>query len=311
MAVFLTILKIIGIVLLAVLGLVLLVLALVLFVPVRYRVIAHKGIQEGDLTADASASYLLHIVTAGFKYDGSAEKYIKIFGIKKRPKNDDEAENEEPDDTDDSDFSQDDAEDGYIETYNEEDFTIDWNEEEDETEAEESSAGESATVSDENAYIGNDTAEKESLFEKIEAFFEKLCDKYEGLKDKYESTRKKIRFWDRMRNDERNRKAFELIKTCVIKLLVRIAPKKVKGNVHFGFEDPATTGKILMYLSLIYPVMPKKLIIDPSFEDTDVFGDITIKGRLALIYPTVYFLRIWFNRDCRRMWRIYKKHKND
>ena len=113
-----------------------------------------------------------------------------------------------------------------------------------------------------------------------------------------------------MYDDKRNKDAFALIKKEIIRLLKKIAPKKIKGFVHFGFDDPATTGSILMYLAMIYPVLPKKLKIDPSFEDTDIYGAIDVKGRLSLIVPAVSFLKVFFNKDCRRMYRLYKRHSS-
>ena len=111
-----------------------------------------------------------------------------------------------------------------------------------------------------------------------------------------------------MAHDERNLAAFELIKIQVVKFLKRIAPRSVKGYVHFGAQDPATTGQILMYLSIIYPVLPRKLKLEPDFDEALVYGNIDIKGRLALIFVLVYLLRIVMNKDCKRMWRIYKRH---
>jgi hypothetical protein len=112
-----------------------------------------------------------------------------------------------------------------------------------------------------------------------------------------------------MRNDERNQEAVLYIKKKVLKLLKKLAPKSVKGFVHFGFEDPATTGKILMYLAMIYPVLPRKLIIDPGFDDTDIYGNIFIKGHFSLITPVMCFLGVYFNKDIRRMRRLLKKYK--
>lgn len=308
-SVFLLILKIIGIVILSLIGLVLLLAAIILFVPVRYRTDGHKGTDEGDLSANANVSFLLHIISAGFSYDDELCKYIKIFGIKLKKKDKEKPEDDVPkpaiDDTD-SDETAESAETEENTTVTEDDFTIDWN---DDTESfENTSANESQP--EEQIYVDDDSKNDDSLTDRIDSFIESITDKYDELSQKYEDIRKKIRFWDKMIHDDRNRNAAELIKVCVIKLLKRIAPRRIKGQVHFGFEDPATTGKILMYLALIYPVMPKKLKIEPSFTDTDIFGDISVKGRLALIYPLVYFIRIYFNKDFKRMWRLYKKHKD-
>ena len=124
------------------------------------------------------------------------------------------------------------------------------------------------------------------IFDRIEGFIgkfiEKISSKYDSISQKYESIRFKLRFFDKMRNDERNQEAVAYLKKKTLKLLKKLAPRSVKGFVHFGFEDPATTGKILMYLAMIYPILPRKLTIDPGFDDTDIYGNIYIKGHFSL-----------------------------
>jgi hypothetical protein len=60
---------------------------------------------------------------------------------------------------------------------------------------------------------------------------------------------------------------------------------------------------------MIYPVLPRKLIIDPGFDDTDIYGNIFIKGHFSLITPVMCFLGVYFNKDIRRMRRLLKKYK--
>ena len=83
------ILKIIGILLLSILGLILLILALVLLVPVRYR----AGLQMrtiADYSADGKVSWLLGLICLTGGYDGEQVKLdIRIFGhslLHKKPK---------------------------------------------------------------------------------------------------------------------------------------------------------------------------------------------------------------------------------
>ena len=301
--VLLSILKITGIVLLCLIGLILLVAAIILFVPIRYRIRADKPLDDG-FTADAGASFLLHILSLKFLFNGEFDYYVKLFGIRIYPKKNKGEDKEEtvPDESkpeDIPDTSQALETEGSMndELPGEEDYTIDWNDfAEDEQET--------------SQYSDVEDEDDERLVKKLEEIIEKLSLKYERIAQKYDSIRYKIRFFDKMRNDCRNREAFEYIKVKAIKLLKKIAPRSVKGFVHFGFEDPATTGKILMYLALIYPILPRKLTIDPGFEDTDIYGNVKIKGHISLITPAMCFLGVYFNRNCRRMWRLYKKYKD-
>ena len=78
--IFFLILKIIGIILAAVLGLAILLLLLVLFVPVRYRAYGVK--KEGECRAEAKISWLLHLISVPVAFrEGELSAKIKILGI--------------------------------------------------------------------------------------------------------------------------------------------------------------------------------------------------------------------------------------
>ncbi len=304
-AVFLSILKITGIILLCIICLILLIAALILFVPIRYRINAQKPL--GDyLTASVGVSYLLYILSGKvLLHDFDTDISFRVFGIKVYPRKKKEETDTKPDEAALKDSKEPAPENGKVsgdqpespagDIPSEDDFLIDWNEETSEETHE--------------SFEEDDELVDDGLAEKIEQIIEKIASKYDSVSEKYEKIRFKIRFWDKMRCDERNREAVIYIKEKTLKLLKKIAPRSVKGSVHFGFEDPAVTGWILVRLAIIYPVLPKKLKIDPGFTDTDIYGDLKIKGRICLITPAVWFLGIYFNKDVRRLRRLYKKYK--
>lgn len=75
----LMILKIIGIILLAIIGLVLLIVALILFVPIRYRIQAHR---YDDIMAKVNISWLLFVIRFALEYNGDElDTKIKILGF--------------------------------------------------------------------------------------------------------------------------------------------------------------------------------------------------------------------------------------
>ena len=79
-----TILKIIGIVLLVILGIMLFLLAVLLFVPVRYSV---KGTVDNNITAEGKISWLCSI----FRYDFTFQEQklngeVRIFGFRPKKK---------------------------------------------------------------------------------------------------------------------------------------------------------------------------------------------------------------------------------
>ena len=78
MAVFLTVLKIIGIVLLCILGVLLLLILLLLFWPFFYSVEAAK---TEEITAKARVTWLLHLIVVEVIWQKGLNKRLKILGI--------------------------------------------------------------------------------------------------------------------------------------------------------------------------------------------------------------------------------------
>ena len=77
----LAILKFLGILLLFCLGLILVILLLVLFVPVRYKLTARRKPEEDGtpITAEVKITWLLHILNVAFSYPKAAYVRVRLF----------------------------------------------------------------------------------------------------------------------------------------------------------------------------------------------------------------------------------------
>lgn len=286
MSVFLFILKIIGIILLSILGLLLFLLLLVLFVPIRYKGTFDKDTPESDIRVNGYVSYLLHIVSIRVIYEEELTYYMKIFGFKLGRKSHDSSkaaykttENKDKASTDDVKPTEESVS-----------YSIDWNGEE---------SYEKSQESDE---------ESRDFFDKIDDFIEKLIEKKDSLCEKYSKAKKKYRYWSKMLADESNKSAASDIYRYVRKLIRKYIPYKCKGKLNFGFDDPATTGSVLMYLSIFYPILPKGLEIVPDFENDLFYGNALFKGRIRLCHIAALLIKLIANRKVRRLWKLYKKH---
>jgi len=80
--------------------------------------------------------------------------------------------------------------------------------------------------------------------------------------------------------EEDTKLVLKLVKDQLVVFIKHIRPRKIKGDIHFGFEDPATTGYITGVLGVIYPMLPKKLAIRPDFENEVLEGDVLMKGSI-------------------------------
>jgi len=61
-------------------------------------------------------------------------------------------------------------------------------------------------------------------------------------------------------------------------LYKHILPRKVKGNVVFGFDDPAMTGQTLALVSILTPIYKSKLKVVPVFDEPLLEGNIDMRG---------------------------------
>ncbi len=96
-------------------------------------------------------------------------------------------------------------------------------------------------------------------------------------------------------------KRFEIAKTdlkrYIGKLLQIIKPYDLEGNIHFGMDDPATTGEILGGLALILPLYQNYLTICPDFEKACLDGALKGKGRIFLGAVVILGIKILFNKN--------------
>ena len=317
--VFFLILKIIGIILAAVIGLVLLLLLLVLFVPVRYRACCIKNTEK--CRAEAKISWLLHLVSIPVSYrEGKLQGSIKIFGFpvmklfeeekaweggtqKERKREDRKEVSEilnEPEKA--------------VNTENTE--NIEKQEDEPEREPEREPEGEGALESKDGAEA--DSQEEESgLFAALGDFFRllwrtvrKIIQSLKNLKctfrrfcDKIKRMVRKYREMKAFAEDERTKAALRLVWSQAGILARHALPRRMKGEVHFGTEDPALTGQILGALGIFYPLFMDNVKVNPDFEQAVLEGELSVKGRLRAAAFVRTAWRLFRDKNVRYVYR--------
>lgn len=149
-------------------------------------------------------------------------------------------------------------------------------------------------------------------YEKLKNAFKKLfssgADLYKKAEDFINKVSREYRFYNKFLTDERNKKAFDKCLKKLIRILKSIKPK-LKGNLTFGMEDPASTGNVLIFLSILYPLLPRKFVIDPRFNEKIFKANLLFKGKIRLCVIIAAAISIYFDKNFKRMMRIYKKHK--
>lgn len=141
---------------------------------------------------------------------------------------------------------------------------------------------------------------KPSVFDKINELLnkvEKLEKKKEKLKRKYEA----------LGGEELVAKLWLAVK----KLMGHILPRKIKGYMRFGLDDPAVTGYITAFLAPFYPVYGRNFSLEPDFSKETFAADCEGSGKIFIIY--IIYLIIWLLLDknvrklIRFLWRGKKK----
>lgn len=99
--------------------------------------------------------------------------------------------------------------------------------------------------------------------------------------------------------DEENQKAVRLLLSRVKYLLHHFRFRKFEGRLAFGFEDPATVGRMLAVLSLFYPLYGECFTITPVFDHTLFEGEITLKGHVRLIHILIAGIQLMMNKKIR------------
>ena len=86
-------------------------------------------------------------------------------------------------------------------------------------------------------------------------------------------------------------------KVLLKKMWKHVRPRKLQGSIHFGLEDPATTGHLLGVVGMLYPVYRNHFVIAPDFEQQIFEGKIYAKGRVQIGRMTFLLLRFMLTRD--------------
>ena len=137
--------------------------------------------------------------------------------------------------------------------------------------------------------------------------FRHICDKIKNIgslvRSLYRKTNEFQEFW--------NRKEHVRARQAVLQearfLWKKSRPRKVVGEVTFGFEDPSWTGLGTGLLSMLYQWYPKRFSIHPDFEREILEGELHIRGRIQIYVLCLIAFRLWRNQDVRQMYQEWKQ----
>lgn len=268
--------KLILILLGTVLGLAVLVLLLLLFCPVRYSAEALKETSSFKETeAAVRVSWLFGGISFTFRrIQGKNTQKLCVFGIpvlsllqkRKQKKKPDipygsaEAKQKKDPETGTSDLSESDEK---IRTENKNKISA---------------------LLDKLKEIMDRLAQLPSMLSKIPLTIRRIYDKIDWYRQFFEYPRTK--------------EAVSLVLDRSKKLMHHIFPKKIKGKVTFGSEDPSITGTALAVLGMTMPFHKNRVEVVPVFDNQNILeGNIKIKGRIYGFVPVKILVELYFNKN--------------
>ena len=102
-------------------------------------------------------------------------------------------------------------------------------------------------------------------------------------------------------------RAFDKAKDSIIRLLKHLLPRKWNLDAVVGFEDPSTTGQILFYYSALIPFIASHVRIKGDFENVCMDAKFNAKGRITLIVILIVLLSAYFNKDIKRVIKLFRE----
>ena len=310
------ILKLIGIIVASILGILIFLLLVVLLVPIRYQIDAEN---KEAIRAQAKVSWLLHLIY--FKiifvdnhlimklyifgkafYDSDKPKKVVIKKVKRTVKRV-EKQVEEKVDVKVEELFEDQVEDQTKEV------KIDTPQLEQKTEI----------TDNNNEYKSEKKANNtKGLIEKIKSICNKIKKLWLGIKNLILNINKTYtRFgelWNKSKSflqNEINKAGLKHILKSLRKIFKHIRPTKLSINMEFGTGDACSTGQALGAFAAFYGYYGKRIKIIPNFETAIIEGTIFCKGRIRLFTLLIICIKLILDKNFRKLIKNFKAFKEE
>lgn len=317
----LLILKIIGIILLCILGILLLAVLGVLFVPVRYKIELNReeGERKPPFVVRAKITWLLHAANILIRYP-TEKAYVRVrlfiftlFTLPEKQTNDSARSKQHKK-----------AEQNKKEEQNE---GIQEPEQEAGQEAVQRSNRQTIISSEGDKELPTVTipAQKRTkqktkqkklhkILKKIKNVFHKIRDLFQNIQytiknfcDKIKSVSEQIEYYRKLIASDVFQQSFQLCKGELAYIFKKLKPQKMEADLIIGMNDPAVIGEILAIYGMLYPFIGEHMNVTGDFEQQRIEGHVFIKGRIRAVTFIRTAIRIYFNKDIRKLIKLLKK----
>lgn len=128
--------------------------------------------------------------------------------------------------------------------------------------------------------------------ERIQCTFRKICDMLRSLAKKKERVTEFL-------TDEIHQSAFMKGLAELRRLFRFLKPSHCEADLEFGFSDPSVTGYVLAGVSMVYPFVGEHVEIAPNFEEQLLVGSARITGEIRACYFVIVVWNLFWNKNVR------------
>lgn len=318
----LMILKITGIIIAVLIGCILLSLCLALFVPIHYKVELRREEGEGSppIEVKAKVTWLLHFINIRVLYPSDIYLKVRIlfftlFRLPQKSKRDEKKkrdskegskkrEREKVEETRERGQNNDSKEEEKIKT---EQAIESVHTDSDRRKVQDKEEAEgSATDSTEEQNEEPELSLKSKIY-KIWNIFKNIWYTIKGICDKIKAISENIEYYLDIIKSDMFKKAFSLCKDELVSIIDYVKPRKFNAELIIGTDDPATTGQILSYYGILYPLIGNNVTVTGDFDRKRIEGSVFFKGRIKLFTFLKALIRIYFSKNIRKLLKLFKK----
>ena len=138
------------------------------------------------------------------------------------------------------------------------------------------------------------------IYTKIKEIIKLIKDTVKKVSGAADRLKEKVKNAKKFVTDEDNKALFHFLVEQLKALIKVIRPKKYRINARLGFEDPATMGKVLAYVSILYGMSGVDLSLEPVFGENVKEGSIFLKGNICIFSVLLIALRVYRNEQFKK-----------
>lgn len=136
--------------------------------------------------------------------------------------------------------------------------------------------------------------------EKKKNFFAKIKKTVHSAGEKISSLKENVNSFKDLYVEYHGGELLLLAKESIIKLVRHILPRRLKGSLRFGFDDPAATGILTGAAAIFYPKYQKHFQLEPDFQESCVEADCEGGGRIRPGFFLILVIRLALKPDVRK-----------